>query len=58
MKTILWLLILAGLFGCSDSGQTNSQTAEEMIERYNKPIDAAGAAADQVQQIRDQQSGK
>lgn len=47
--------MLLSLFGCSKPQETNSESAADQIERYNKPIDAAGAAADQVQQIRDQQ---
>lgn len=58
MKTITGLLLIFGLCGCSEPEQTGSPSSEEMIERYNKPIDAAGAAADQVQRIRDEQSGQ
>lgn len=55
MKTLTALMILFMFCGCSDSQNSDAQSATNMIERYNKPVDAAGAAADQVQQIREQQ---
>jgi len=58
MKILTATLAFLFLCGCSDSGQADRQTSEEMIERYNKPIDAAGAAADQVRQLRDAEKEK
>jgi transcription elongation factor Elf1 len=59
MKTIITgLLMVFVVCGCSKSEDMNSESAAEQIDRYNKPVDAAGAAADQVQQIHDQDGGQ
>lgn len=58
MKIRTGLIMLCMMCGCSDSDPTTRQSSDEMIERYEDPVDAAGAAADQVQQIRENQTGQ
>ncbi|HKL20738.1 MAG TPA: hypothetical protein VJ904_02965 [Tichowtungia sp.] len=55
MKALTGLILLIMLCGCSESQNTDAQSATNLIERYNKPVDAAGAAADQVQELREQE---
>lgn len=54
MKALTAFLIPFILCSCSDSPGTDNPSSVDMIDRYEKPVDAAGAAADQVQRVRDE----